>query len=142
MASPREAIYTLLSSDATLSGMVNKQFFHGKTPQQFTYPYIRYANASSVPGVLLDGSHNLDDQRWTFLIFGDSCAIVEKIREQLLLVMRKLYTLVTVAAPDDPNNPTAKLLASYPVSNLEPDLDPDTKKWYCAVQFMISFGRY
>lgn len=141
MASPREAIDTLLKADSTLSNLVGARFyFERATEKNLAYPYIRYSCVSGVPDVLLDGSISSVDQRWQFDIFAETARACEQIREQLISVLKLLNTLVSVTNPAD-GVAAVKLLGSSPVSWMEPRQNWETGRYELNQDFMMFFGR-
>lgn len=140
MASPREAIDTLLMGSAPLTALVGSRIYCGRSSEELSYPYIRYTCISGVPDVLLDGTISNVDQRWQVDVFAASARECETIRELVNAVLKSANQPVTVTNPAD-GNAVIQLLASAPVTWMEPHRSEETDCWEVSTDFRMFFGR-
>ena len=67
-----DAIYSILSGDSTLSGLVGTKIYPVKAPQRVTFPYIVYSLSSTDPTDQKDGVSPVDDNTLEVDCYADS----------------------------------------------------------------------
>lgn len=83
MALIEKAIYSLLTGDGTLTGLVSTRIFPVLIPQKTTMPAIAYEQTSGARVHATDGPAGQVNSRWQFNCWGSSYASVRAVANAL-----------------------------------------------------------
>ncbi len=86
-----QAIFSILTADATLSGLVGARVYPVRASQDGSEPYIEFEFDGLVPEITLDGALNYDYQRVTFNVYAPTYDAAQSVARAIRGVLQN-YT--------------------------------------------------